>query len=40
MSDWAWVAFAYGVTLVTIAGYSLLLGRRSRHTRRRLEGGA
>jgi len=40
VSDWAWVAFAYGVTLVTVAGYTVLLGRRLRRTRRRLEGGA
>jgi len=40
VSAWAWVAFGYGVTFVTIAGYALLLGRRLRRTRRRLEGRA
>ena len=38
MSDWGWVAFAYSVTLGTVAGYVLILGRRLCRTRRRLEG--
>lgn len=37
MSDWGWVAFAYSVTFGTVAGYTLILGRRLRRTRRRLE---
>ena len=38
MTAWGWVAFAYTVTFVAVAGYTLILGRRLRRTRRRLKG--
>ena len=37
MPDWGWVAFAFGVTYGSMAGYALLTARRFRKNRRRLE---
>ena len=37
MSDWAWVAFAFGVTYLSMAAYAGFVIVRSRRTRRRLE---
>ena len=37
MGEWAWVALGYGVTAGAVAGYVLLLRRRIRAARRRLE---
>ena len=37
MSDWGWVAFAFGVTYASMAAYAGLVVMRARRTRRRLE---
>lgn len=37
MSHWAWVAFAYSVTVVSMAGYTAWGIIRLRRVRRRLE---
>jgi len=37
VGEWAWVALGYGVTAGAVAGYVLLLRRRIRAARRRLE---
>jgi len=37
MGEWGWVALGYAVTAGAVAGYYLLLRRRIRAARRRLE---
>lgn len=37
MGEWGWVTLGYGVTAGAVAGYALLLRRRIRTARRRLE---
>ncbi len=37
MGEWGWVALGYAVTAGGVAGYLLLLRRRLRAARRRLE---
>lgn len=37
MTDWAWVAFAFSVTYLTMAVYAWSLHRRIKAARRRLE---
>jgi len=37
VGEWGWVALGYAVTAGAVAGYTLLLRRRIRAARRRLE---
>jgi CcmD family protein len=37
MGEWGWVALGYAITAAAVAGYLLLLRRRIRAARRRLE---